>query len=368
MPLQPFSALTPRSVAWLWPGRLALGKLAMLDGDPGLGKSFVTLDLCARLSTGRPFPDGTAAPGVSSALILNGEDDAQDTLCPRLQMLGADLARCFVIHEVGDAFGPLRLPTQTRLLDEALTHSRAQLLVLDPLMAFLDATVQTGNDVSVRRALQPLQALAEKHQCAVLLVRHLNKTSSRRALYRGSASIAFGGTCRSVWLIAADPQDSGRRILAEVKNNLGPPQPSLAYELVSAATSAPQPAGLRWLGTTTWRADQLLAAAAQASTAAVDLARACLLTLLARGPLTTRVIWEETRKHRLSRRTLYRARNDLKIITVRLRQPGTPVYYWLLPGQRLPASIPPALVPPDLEEWLAPLREQFPAPTPLDST
>ena len=89
-PARPASEVTAQPVAWLWPGRLALGKLALLDGDPQIGKSLVTLDLCARLSSGRPWPDGTAPPGPQSA-IINAEDREDDTICPRLWALGADL-------------------------------------------------------------------------------------------------------------------------------------------------------------------------------------------------------------------------------------------------------------------------------------
>src|SRR5437868_10099227 len=92
----PVGQLGARVVSWLWPGRMALGKLAILDGDPGLGKSLVALDLCARLSTGRPFPDGSLGSGPGTALILNGEDSAEDTIRPRLQSLGSDLDRVFV--------------------------------------------------------------------------------------------------------------------------------------------------------------------------------------------------------------------------------------------------------------------------------
>src|SRR3954467_10769866 len=113
MRLQRISQLTPQSVAWLWPERLALGKLAILDGDPGLGKSLLALDLCARLSTGRPFPDGSPSPGPANALVLNGEDGPEDTVRPRLQSLGADLERVFVLdREDHTSSGPLSLPTQ----------------------------------------------------------------------------------------------------------------------------------------------------------------------------------------------------------------------------------------------------------------
>src|SRR5690242_6575569 len=88
--VRPVSQLVTRPLTWLWPGRMALGKLAILDGDPGLGKSLVSLDLCARLSTGRPFPDGGCGPEVSGAIVLNGEDGEEDTIRPRLQALGAD--------------------------------------------------------------------------------------------------------------------------------------------------------------------------------------------------------------------------------------------------------------------------------------
>ena len=93
LPLRRVSQVRPREIAWLWPGRLGLGKLAMLDGDPGLGKSLLALDLCARLSTGRPFPDGAPGPGTGTAIVLNAEDSEQDTIHRRLQALGADLDR-----------------------------------------------------------------------------------------------------------------------------------------------------------------------------------------------------------------------------------------------------------------------------------
>src|SRR5215467_13451343 len=106
--LQPVSQLASRTLEWLWPGRLALGKLAILDGDPDLGKSLVTLDLCTRLSRGLPFPDGSPSPGPANALVFNGEDDGEDTIRPRLQTLGADLDRVFVEQlDADDGHGPL---------------------------------------------------------------------------------------------------------------------------------------------------------------------------------------------------------------------------------------------------------------------
>src|SRR5947209_15344877 len=108
--MRPASELTTRAVAWLCPGRLPLGKLAILDGDPGLGKSLVTLDLCARLSTGRPLPDGSPGPSPAGAIVLNGEDGEEDTIRPRLQALGADLDRVFVLRPEDEDGYPVRFP------------------------------------------------------------------------------------------------------------------------------------------------------------------------------------------------------------------------------------------------------------------
>src|SRR5262250_3136858 len=98
MRVRRLSEVRHQPCSWLWPGRLALGKLAMLDGDPGLGKSLLALDLCSRLSTGRPMPDGSPGPGVGNALVVNAEDGPHDTTRPRLEALGADLERVFILR------------------------------------------------------------------------------------------------------------------------------------------------------------------------------------------------------------------------------------------------------------------------------
>jgi hypothetical protein len=363
--VRPVSQLATRPVAWLWPGRLALGKLAILDGDPGVGKSLVTLDLCARLSTGRPFPDGGAGPGAGAAVVLNGEDGDEDTIRPRLQALGADLERVFVPHRARDEAGyPLCFPAHADVLDEALTRTRARLVVIDPIVAFLAPTVFDSSDQSVRRALAPLAWLAEKHACAVLLVRHLNKRGGGRSVYRGGGSIGFLGACRSGWLIARDPHAPERCVLAQVKNNLAPPQPSLTYTVTPDESGAPT---LSWLGPTDWTADRLLASGAGAA-AATERGRAgdFLAALLADGPRTSREVWEAAQEQDLSERTIERAKRELAVRSMLVGREATRLSYWLLPGQQLPDTIPPEDAPPDLEPWLAPLREQFPPSTPLD--
>lgn len=363
MRLRAASQLSEESLTWLWPGRLALGKLAMLDGDPGLGKSYLALDLCARLSTGRPFADGSGLAGVANSIVLNVEDSGPDILRPRLQALNADLERVFLLgHEEPD--DRLRLPDQLHLLDDALSRTQARLVVLDPIVSFLDSSVCDNSNQSVRRALLPLGQLAQQHQCVVLMIRHLTKKVGGRSLYRGAGSMGFLGACRSGWLVARDPADADRRVLAQVKNNLAVAQPSLVFTLQAGASGGTE---LRWLGPSSLTADQLLAGERLPARATPrDTARDFLAEFLQDGPKTSRALWEAARRRRLSERTLYRARQELQIRVERVQLGATRLDYWLLPGQKLPGSLPPEAVPPDLEEWLAPLREQFPPLTPLD--
>jgi hypothetical protein len=347
------SQLQPRPLAWLWPSRFALGKLALLEGDPGLGKSLLALDLCARLSKGTTWPDSGPSIGPAGSIVLNGEDNAEDTITPRLQALGADLDRIYLPDRRGDDLAsPLWLPADVGLLDEALARTSAKLVIIDPLMAFLDPSVLTASDQSVRRALAPLAELAARHTCAILLIRHLRKSTSGEALYRGGGSIGFVAACRSAWLAARDPGDRANCILAQVKNNLAPRQPSLGYAVAVAEKGPPS---LSWLGTRPWTANQLQARLNQKPRQG---ARELLQEMLAQGPQPSDDIWAAARRQGLANRTLYRARKELHIQVVRVKMAGTVVPFWLLPGQRLPGSIPTTAIVPDLEEWLGPLREE----------
>src|SRR5262249_20581869 len=151
---------------------------------------------------------------------------------PRLRALGANLGRVF-LPDGGDG-GPaslLSLPAHTAALEEVVERAGARLVVIDPVTHFLGREVNVASDPSIRRALAPLAAPGPGHACAVLLVRHLKKAEGRRALYRGLCSIGLAGVCRSAWLVAEESAGSARRVLAQQKNNLAPPQPSLAFEV-----------------------------------------------------------------------------------------------------------------------------------------
>jgi RecA-family ATPase len=226
MPILPSDDVVDQPISWLWPGRMPRGKLALLDGDRDLGKSCLALDLCAPISTGRPFPDEQPGhPGPANTLVLSAEDAADDTIVPRLKRLGADTRRVFLWQRgPDDEEWPWRFPADAGRLDEAVGRSRALLVVIDPIMAFLDDSVLSSSDQSVRRALAPLMQVAEKHRCAVLMHRHLSKQGGKQALYRGLGSIAFVAACRFAMLVARHPLTPGRSVLAQVRNSLAGPE------------------------------------------------------------------------------------------------------------------------------------------------
>jgi AAA domain len=351
MPIMSANRIVAQPVSWLWPGRIPLGKLTILDGNPDLGKSLLALDWGARLSTGRPFPDCETTIGPASALVLSAEDAAGDTIAPRLEGLGADMSRVFIWQrERVDEDWPWRLPRDLHRLDAALRRTRARLAVLDPLMAFLDHRL-LYNDAGVRRVLGPLMQVAEKHRCALLLHRHLNKQGRGHALYRGLGSIAFMAACRYAMLVERDPDDSSRCVLAPVRHSLAPAQPSLVYQIRAGPPLTPIPsppegeggtgaAGtptVAWLGRSRYTANELLMAAGQKFRPR-DEAAEFLEEMLADGPRRCSEIHKAAKKAGLSFRTVERAKKALGIRSQREYRQGEPVTYWLLEDQGLGAE------------------------------
>jgi len=182
------SEVAPERVRWQWEGRIARGKLNLMDGDPGTGKSAVATDMVARVSVGKTWPDGADCK-AGGAVILSAEDGLADTIRPRFDAAGGDPSRVVAISTVPDAEGNERqiaIPDDLAIIEAAMERVEAVLVVIDPLMAFLPGEVNSHRDQDVRRALAPLARLAERTGAAVVVVRHLNKASGGNALYRAA--------------------------------------------------------------------------------------------------------------------------------------------------------------------------------------
>lgn len=258
------SDVKPERLQWLWPGRLPIGKIVTLDGDPGLGKSTLALDIAATVESGGPWPDGGRCEHPGNVLLLSGEDGLADTVRPRLDAAGADPSRIHAIEgktatdpDTGERYLQAFTLADVLMLADAMASVDAALLVVDVLMAFLPGGVDAHKDQDVRRVLTALSKAADANGCTVLLLRHLNKTKGADPLYRGGGSIGIVGAARSGLLVTADPNDPDRRVLATVKSNLAEIPTALAYRL----TDCPEHgvARVQWDGTVNYHAAELLA-------------------------------------------------------------------------------------------------------------
>jgi hypothetical protein len=320
-------------VRWLWPGRIPLGKVSVLDGDPGTGKSTLTLTIAAKVTTGSPFPDG-ARPERADVILLNAEDDIGDTIRPRLEAAGADLARCWVLPDVQPEPDrpprPPELPADLDAVEGMVKDKQAALVVVDPLMAFLSGQVDSHRDQDVRRVLASLAYMAGRTGAAVVIVRHMNKGTGS-ALYRGSGSIGIVGAARAGLLVGADPDDEGRRILAMTKSNLAKMPDALAYRLVDDERYSC--ARVVWDGASRHTAADLVRPPVDEDQApALAEAVRVLREILADGPLAAGNVKTQAKSAGVAERTLDRARQVLGV-TARRKGFGQGGHYeWSMPA------------------------------------
>lgn len=226
--------IIPEAVAWLWNGYLARGKVHVLAGAPGTGKTTAAMSLVAALTSGGRWPDGSPAP-VGDVAIWSGEDTPKDTLIPRLIAAGADLKRVHIVSEFIDERGrrPFDPATDIAALSERLAalSPPPMLLVIDPLVSAIAG--DSHKNAEVRRALQPLVELAQLRGVAVYGISHFSKgTQGRDPNERVTGSLAFGALARVVMATAKLPEhEGGGRILVRVKSNLGPDSGGFGYDL-----------------------------------------------------------------------------------------------------------------------------------------
>ena len=247
--------IKPKPVKWLWDGRLALRTFALCAGAEGLGKSTICYDRAALITKGLLPGEFYGTP--KSVLVCATEDDWEMTVVPRLIAHGADLSKVFrveVLYE--DVHTGLVLPKDIKAVEEAAKEVDAVLLLLDPLMSRIDGRLDTHKDAEVRRALEPMAAMAHTIGLCVWGIIHHNKGGSSDPLQAVMASKAFTGVARSVHTVLKDPDDEHRRLFGMPKNNLGRDDlPTLAFTFDTcfiATDEGPAPVGrIHWEGEST---------------------------------------------------------------------------------------------------------------------
>lgn len=335
------SEVAPERLRWLWNGRLAAGKLSMMDGDPGLGKSTLVIDLIARITTGRPLPGAAHGLPPRGVVLLSAEDGPADTIVPRLIAAGADLGRVYILQGVttseGDD-GGIAVPEALDVVEATIVAQDAALLVIDPLMAYLGAETSANKDQDVRRALAPLAAMLDRTGAACLAIRHLNKATGASALYRGGGSIGIIGAARVGLLVARDPDDEQACILAPLKNNLSKPPAGLRYRLDSVPGA--DVARVVWDDApVTFDASALLSAAGdEANGSELDEARKWMNDYLNGAAKPADDVLREGKKAGFSEATLRRAKRALSVVSTKRGFGCEGRWAWSLPDREVVAT------------------------------
>ncbi len=296
-------------INWLWYPYIPFGKITIVQGDPGEGKTTFVLKLAAELSRGKCFNADYSTEPIN-IIYQSAEDGLADTVKPRLEDAGADCSKILVIDD-----GEQSLSMQDSRIEEALEQTKAKLLILDPIQAFLGDKVDMNRANETRDITKKLGALAERTGCAIILIGHMNKGSGAKAAYRGIGSIDFFAIARSVLLVGRVPDSPNIRAIAHIKNNLGPEGETVAFKLGEN--------GFEWMGSYDISADELLSGFSSGDKKSK--AETLLKNLLKdNSSYPANEIFVQGKVQGISKRTIENAKQELGIKSVRV---GT-VWHW----------------------------------------
>jgi putative DNA primase/helicase len=337
------SEIEAKPISWLWPGRIARGKVTLIAGNPGLGKSQVTASIAGIVTTGGTWPVDRTRCDPGGVLFFSAEDDPADTLRPRLEAVGADLGRVHFVDGIvagftGDGMRHQRaFSLQSDL--EALEAKLAELedvsvVVIDPITAYLGDT-DSHKNAEVRGLLAPLSELAARYNAAIIAVSHLNKNMGMQAMMRVSGSLGFVAMARGAYLVTEDRQDRERRLFLPLKNNIGPDVTGFAFRIESAtaqSTAGPlETSRVVWeSGTVSASADEALGTLSKKPKQPVlEEAQTWLKDQLSKETVAAAEIFDRGRGERFSTATLRRAAKELQVEKAKTGMEGG--WVWSLP-------------------------------------
>ena len=330
-------------IEWLLYPFIPYGKVTIIQGDPGEGKTTMVLQIIAKLSRGDPiFPvmdttmktkekrsdevdsgndglDGEdnmqeqSSMSPVNVIYQTAEDGLGDTIKPRLLAAGADCSKVMVID---DSDQPLTMADVR--LEEAIVQTKAKMVVLDPIQGFLGANVDMHRANEIRPLMKRIAVLAEKYHCAVILIGHMNKNSNGKSSYRGLGSIDFQAAARSVLIVGRVKDEPEVRVVCHTKSSLAPEGTSIAFRLDKNN-------GFEWIGEYDISADELLNGDGRGQKSRK--AKEFLLEILANGGMTQKKIAEEAEARGIKSKTLWNAKRELEIDSVKRGKQ----WYWMLP-------------------------------------
>jgi RecA-family ATPase len=319
----------PEKIEWVWEGRIARGEHTTIAGDPGAGKSQLTMSIVAAVTTGSLWPCDEGRAPLGNAVILSAEDSVARTLIPRLMAAGADLNRIHIVSATYDqdrnGNQMFNLQSDLDLLEQTIRNiGNVVLVTIDPVSAYMSGGFDSHKNVEVRRVLQPVTELAARTNAAVLSVTHFakaNSSTNTKAMHRFIGSVAFTAAPRAAFVVTEDPDDKDRKLFLHAKNNLAKPPQGLAFRLeqtligedndilASSVVWESQPVDMT--------ANEVLAAGGNADRSSLDEAMDFLREELRAGEAEFKVIDTQAKKAGIAPRTLKRARAELGIVSRR---------------------------------------------------
>ena len=302
-----------QEIEWLWYPFIPYGKLTIIQGDPGDGKTTLVLNIAAKLSKGEGLDENMQIAEPINIIYQTTEDGLADTVKPRLELAGADCEKIMVIDESDKSLSMI-----DERLEEAIVKTGARLLILDPIQAYLGGGMDMNRANEARDMTKKLGALAEKTKCAIILIGHMNKAAGNKAAYRGMGSIDFFAVARSVLLVGRIEGEANTRAVVQIKNNLAAFGHAKAFELSES--------GFQWLGDYEITVDEVLGGIAPKANK-MEQAKKILRELAeTQNAVQSNEVFELAEEHGISKRTMENAKKDLGIKAKKINN----AWYWEL--------------------------------------